>query len=384
MKRTLFILLILFILGKTFATEQVPDILIYDNLELSLSTGWGHPSPLETYYFQNNIALPFVGFSTANYRGHIAVWEIIDTNLYLNEILIEDYVIDPNGQYEYVLESYEPNEYCVKPKSCPPSEDGNVFADWFSGVLDCYMLSEGGYCSYFFHVQEGNVVDMIIIDGQDYEAIYNSPSFEALSDDLKSKYQMLLLNENYITYYFRLNEEDEIEYEQQDCRLVTDCQRLSPIFVLYDNNHLNWPYNWENLKKCGAPHCKWLIEDDKLYLTGMELYSGLSFYSIDTETLDLATLFNDKVIDGVVDANWVSGVYLIEQGYETQESAGWPGYYFTVFNVTAYTYIRLEEGQLIESYTVPKDFDPDNLPEATDSGLIQIIEDYKLPTIDSI
>lgn len=384
MKTTFFILLMLFVSGMAFATEQVPDILFYDNLELSLSTGWGHPSPLETYYYQKRVEYPFPWLSTANYRGHVAVWEIVDSNLYLTEIQIggfEPNEFDPS-KFEYVIESYEPNEYGVEPNSCPPSENGDVFADWFSGILDCYLISEGSYCSYLFHVREGVIVDMQIISRQDYEIIYNLP-VDTWSDELKRKAYMLLLNENYITYYFRLNEYDEIEYEEQSCRLNTGWTRLSPIFGLYDNSHLNWPYNWENTDKSGAPHCKWLIKDSKLYLTGVELYSGLSFYTIDTETLDLTTLFNDKVIDGVVDSNWVSGVYLIKHGYETKENAGWPGYTFTVFNVTEYTYIRLEEGQLLESYTVPKDFDTQNLPEDVDPGLKQIIEDYRLPTIHS-
>ena len=381
MKSTFLILFTLFTSGMALATEQQPDILVYDDQELYLSTGWGHPSPLETYYYQNNIETPFRGFSTANYRGHIAVWEVTDDKMYLKEIRIEDY--DPNT-HEFIYDSYAPYEYGVEPNSCPPEENGAVLADWFSGVLDCYLIDEGSYCSYFFHVRDGSIVEMQIITEQDYDVLYNSPEVVAVRKDYRDKLKMLVLNENYITYCFRLNEDDEIEYDEEDCRLNTGFDRLSPIFGIYDNNHLNWPYNWENLEKSGAPHCKWLIKDDKLYLTGMELYSGLSFYEIDTETLDLTNLFDEKVIDGVVDANWVSGVYLMKHGNETKESAGWPGLYFTVFNVTGYTIIRLDEGKLIESYNVPKDFDPENLPEDIDPGLKQIIEDYELPTIDDL
>ncbi len=359
MKSTFFIFLMLFVSEMALATQQQPDILYYDSQKWSLSTGWEYPSPLEIYYYQNNIQTPFQAFSTGNYRGHIAVWEIIDANLYLSEILIDHYIPDPNGRYEYVVESYKPIEYGVESNICMTAENGAVFADWFSGVLYCHIrYSNGVYDWNCFHVRYGEIIDMGKHLGQ--------------------------LDENYITYYFRLNEDDEIEFEEQDCRLNTGYDRLSPIFGFYDNNHLNWPYNWENTEKSGAPHCKWLIKDSKLSLTGMELYSGLSFYEIDTETLDLTTLFDSKVVNDVVDANWVSGVYLIKHGYETKEDAGWPGYYFTVFNVTEYTFIRIEEGQILESYTVPKDFDFENLPEDTDPGLKQIIEDYKLPTIDDL
>jgi hypothetical protein len=381
MRLTFNILLLLAVSGTAFATQQVPDILYYDDIEMSLSTDWGYLSPLETYYYQNSLAYPFVAYCTCNYRGHIAVWKIQDGEFYLSEILIDDYVPDPNGGYEYVVESYEPNEYGVVASTKPPSENDAVFADWFSGVLDCYVRSEDSYCSYFFHVRDGNVVDTQIITEQDYE-IFRDPAGPTIwTESLKNKYNMLLLNENYITYSVRLSEDDDIEYDGQSARLETGFAILSPLFGLYDNRHLNWPYNWENTEKCGAPHCHWLVQDDKLYLTGLELYSGLSFYSIATEELDLPTLFDDRVVDGVVDANWVCGVYLIKHGYVTEENAGWPGYTFTVFNVTGYTFVRIEQGRLTEHYTVAKDFDPEDLSEDTDSGLIQILEDYWLPSV---
>ena len=46
MKKTLAILVALLAPTMSPATQQVPDKLLYDDLELSLSTGWGHPSPL--------------------------------------------------------------------------------------------------------------------------------------------------------------------------------------------------------------------------------------------------------------------------------------------------------------------------------------------------
>ncbi|MHC4207673.1 MAG: hypothetical protein ACYSTT_23710 [Planctomycetota bacterium] len=356
MKNTFFIFLMLFVSSMASATQQQPDILYYNNQKWSLSTAWEYPSPLEIYYYQNNVETPFTGFSTVNYRGHIAVWEVVDDKLYLNEILMEDW---DSVTHEFIYESFKPSEYGVKSINSPPEESGAVFADWFSGILYCYIVHSNGVYSWTcFHVRYGEIIDI----GKHLDQ----------------------LDENYVTYYFRLNEDDEIDFDQQNCRLNTGCDRLSPVFGFYDNNHLNWPYNWENKVKSGAPHCKWLIKDSRLYLTGVELYSGLSYYEIDTQTLDLTSLFGDEVVDGVVDANWASGVYLIKHGYVTRESAGWPGHYFTVFNVTELTFIRIAEGQILQSYTVPKDFDTENLPQDTDPGLKQIIADYKLPTIDDL
>lgn len=379
MKTAFYVLVLVVVPGVALATEQVPDRLHFDGLDLFLSTGWGHPSPLETYYYQGNLAYPFQGFSTANYRGHVAAWEIVEGRLYLTDVQVEHY--EPNAVapkvFDYIVKSYEPNQCGVKAKSGPPSENGDVFADWFSGILECYRIEDGSYCSYFFHVEDGNVIDTQIIDREDYEILYNAPSADALTEELKRKYGILVLNENYITYYFRLSENDTIDYQGQECRLETGWDRLSPIFGLYDNNHLQWPYNWENSRKSGAPHCQWRITDDRLYLTKLELYSGLRFDTIDTEALDLATLFGDKLVGGVVAADWVSGVYLIQHG----RMAGYPGLPgYTYYQVTELTYIRVREGTITESYTVPSDFDPENMPKDVEPGLKQIIEDYRLPS----
>ncbi|MHC4144313.1 MAG: hypothetical protein ACYSWW_20195 [Planctomycetota bacterium] len=386
MKNTFVILILLIIPAISLATPQVPDVLVYDDLTLPLSAGWGYPSPLETYYYQNRIVSPFRsfsrGYSTANYRGHVAVWKIVDAKLYLIEIRIEDY--DPNTIKS--SESYDPNDFGVESNSAEPTKDGHVLADWFSGILHCYSGMYGGILrSHYFHVRNGKIVETQITDRPFFPTPENSPDVTTSGDNLKRKDHLHLLCDNYTNYYFRLSEHDEIECDEPDCRLDTGYARLSPIFGFYDNSHLNWPYNWENTEKCGAPHCKWLIEDGKLYLAGVELYSGGRLDRIDTETLDLTALFDDKVKDGVVWADWVSGVYLIEHGEEKEENLipGLTGLKFTVFKITESTYIRIKQGHITESYTVSKDFDSENLPEDTDPDLKQIVEDYKLPTIHS-
>ncbi|MDI6449311.1 hypothetical protein [Anaerobaca lacustris] len=381
MKLTFRILILLAVSGTGLATMQVPDVLHYDDIETKLRTDWVYLSPLETYYHENRLEYPFVAHSTGNYRGHVAVWRIESDEFYLSEIRIGDYIHDPTGGYKYVVESYEPNEYGVVSKTRPASESGEVFADWFSGILDCYVKIGDAYVSYLFQIRDGNVVDTQIITSEDYDILSEPATRPLWSEALKAKYRMLILSDNYVTYYYRLSEDDEIEYEGLNSRLATGYERLSPLFGFYGDRHLNWPYNWENLDKCGAPHCRWRIEDDKLCIAGIELYSGLSYYGIDTEELNLTTLFGDRVIDGVVDANWVSGVYRIKHGYATEQDAGWPGYTFTVFHVTGYTFVRIEQGRLTESYSVPKDFNPAKLPDDADPGLIRIVEDYRLPSV---
>ena len=89
MRKQYFIYVFLICSNMIYATKQVPDYLNYKNKKLTLNTGWGHPSPLQAYYYQNNLEYPFTWSSTANYRGHIAIWEISDNKLFLKEIQID-------------------------------------------------------------------------------------------------------------------------------------------------------------------------------------------------------------------------------------------------------------------------------------------------------
>ena len=363
------LILILAISKTAIATMQEPDILRYSNLKLSLSTGWGHPSPLETYYYQNSIDYPFSMLSTANYRGHVAVWKIYKDKLYLTEIRI-DKSFEPQN-----FKVYKPQDFDVRSMSSPPLKDDEVFADWFSGILECHTGYKIGHTKYYyFHVRNGLVIGHEIVTQQDQQKIRNTSNKKDLSDELKSKLKMLTLNENYIAYYYRLHEEDTIKHKQKIDLLGTGSKGLSPILAFYDNNHLKWPYNWENMEKSGAPHCKWLIKDNKLYLTSVELYSGLKFDSVDKEKIELTTLFKEKAQNGVVYADWVSGVYLIKP--ESESIFGDASKQKDNKSMES-TIVRIKDGLLIESFTVPSDFDIDKMPGDINPKLKQIIEDYK-------
>jgi len=378
MKTALWILVVLATVGIASATQQVPDVLYADGLKLALGLDWMYPSPLETYYYQAGFEYPFDAFSTANYRGHVATWKIVDGKLYLTSVSWERY--EPNEanpkSYDYTIESSRPDEIGVR-ASCPASEEGDVRADWFNGVLDCYLIQDGNYQSYFFYVRDGNVVDSQIISEQEYDVLYDS-SPDALTEELRPKYDMLVLDEHYVTYHFRLSEEDAMEYNGEACRLTTGWSRPSPLFGRYGNSDFQWPYNWTNREKCGAPHCHWRIRDGRLYLAEVDLYAGLSFDRIDTEVLDLDVLFPGEVVNGQIPADWVSGVRQIQHGHmETVQV--FAGFEYSYYKVTELTYVRIVKGQVTESYTVPGDFDTENMPADTEPGLRRIIEDYRLP-----
>jgi hypothetical protein len=39
------------------------------------------------------------------------------------------------------------------------------------------------------------------------------------------------------------------------------------LMSLYDNDPLQFPFNWDNFEKNGAPVCSWVIQNDSVFLT---------------------------------------------------------------------------------------------------------------------
>ncbi|SRR5690554_1239293 len=364
MKKLIFIITLIINSGLLHATEQEPDFLHYDGKKLTLSTGWGHPSPLETYYSQNNIEYPFTMLHTANYRGHVAIWEISDDKLFLKEIQIEK-------------AKYKPEKFSVKSQSDSLFSKDKVFADWFTGVIIGEERNKKNYWevekSYYFYVKYGKVVDMQELTEKDFKQIEKISEKDTSNHDLMAKYSMLYLNNSYISYYFRIHGNDTITFDTKGGYLSGN-SGLSPVLLYFDNNHLKWPYNWENFEKSGAPFCTWIIENDSLLLTNIELHTGTGFYSIDKFSVDLLDIFPDGLINNKVFGDWISGIFVVRHG-KNEEDENLPGYF--EFKASEFTYLRLKNGIVLEKYTVPADFDFKNVPSDTDVGLKKILDELK-------
>jgi len=138
----IFILLIMTIpVSKTFATSQMPDILIYNGDTLSLFA-----NPLEQLYDNDSIRPKFFGGnegceSTACWRGYQAEWIIIDENLYLTGIYSCCYYED---SIKADLKKLFGNKFI----------NGRVKADWFTGDI----IAPQGKLLYYIHM--------------DYESLY--------------------------------------------------------------------------------------------------------------------------------------------------------------------------------------------------------------------
>lgn len=272
MKNLIFFLLLILISNFLRATDQVPDYLIYQGKKLTLFTSWGHPSPLQTYFSQNNLKYPFQMLSTANYRGHIATWEIVDNKLFLVQIDIADKI-------------YRPADFNIGSGTDSTLQNVKVLADWFSGALDCKAND-----SYFFYIRYGQVLNAQVITSKDIKKIEKISIRDTSNHSLMDKYWMVVLNQNYVSYYFRLSSKEDTITFMNKGGFFTGKSQSSPLLEYYSNDHMKWPYNWENYRKNGAPNCIWKIEDSLLFLTRIRLYSGTGFFSIDKDTVDIKSI----------------------------------------------------------------------------------------------
>lgn len=350
---------------KINATQQQPDYLYFQNQVLSLATGWGHPSPLETYYSQRRIKSPFKMLHTANYRGHVATWEIEDGKLFLKHV-------------EVKRKKYQPAELKIQSKPILQSKDSRVFADWFNGVINARLVKKSEkqwelVKTIYFYVRSGKIIEQQELTEQDFEILHDKNKDELVDKALIKKNKMLHLNHNYISYYFRLEGDEAINFEGSSGRLATS-SGFSAVLAYFDNDHMKWPFNWTNSAKNGAPKGQWLVENDKLYLTDLQLNSGTGFYEVDEESLKLSEIFNVEDSTDKVLAKWLSGVFVVKFGGMVDREA-LPEY--QEFKVSEYVFLRLDKGSITEMYKVEKDFDFKNIPYNTLPEIKKIIEDFK-------
>lgn len=134
MKRYIFILLLsLFCFGKSFAAEQIPDILIINNDTVYLKS-----FPLEDLKFK---LYPFDyggGIGSPNdacLRGYQAVWVVIDYKLYLKEI----------RKIGEPWETVNLKDFFEKNGNMPEIVNGMVFAKWHSASLVYYFSNSTQY-----------------------------------------------------------------------------------------------------------------------------------------------------------------------------------------------------------------------------------------------
>lgn len=139
---TLLLFTCLILTGTATATLQTPDHIIYNGVEASLFLGFYFPSPLEVY-FADKPQYPFRTISTANYRGHIATWEIANEQLFLNRVDYEDSGIDS-------MRNIPLDKIFGLSKSID-----RIKATWFTGLLRIMNNNMSSYA--YVKIKEGKV-----------------------------------------------------------------------------------------------------------------------------------------------------------------------------------------------------------------------------------
>ena len=124
MRRNFLIIILVAFSFQAFATRQSSDILIIGNDTIFLQT-----FPLESIRRDNNFSPPFMYGDfpfphTANWRGYIATWGIVESFLVLKEIAKTNSDSTLN-----IIEYFKSNNYN------PKIINGFVVADWYSATL---------------------------------------------------------------------------------------------------------------------------------------------------------------------------------------------------------------------------------------------------------
>ncbi len=160
--------------------------------------------------------------------------------------------------------------------------------------------------------------------------------------------------DNYVEYYFRLNSEEKVNFKGRELLLSKSWRRLNPLYAYFNNDHHEWPFNWNNTEKCGVPIGSWNIEGGKLYLEELWLYYGTSFSGADREKLDPETLLGRKPENGRIFADGVNGIYLLKEDI-TQENEKGKKY--------IYTAVRFKNGNVIKTQVLPDKISAQTLPD---------------------
>ncbi len=381
MKKFILVILIgmIFSLFSLFATEQEPDWIEFDGKELALHTGWGHPSPMQTYFSQREIDYPFQGMSTANYRGHIAHWKIRKGKLFLKEVVAH--------------KGKKPKEYGIKSNGDSVNYKSFVFADWFSGIIDCVEENPENrwaepIANYVILVRHGNIIDYqryTVKDKEEMQKLYEAGELESSTDmSMEKKVELAKTSSKYASFYFKMNTYDSLTFKGKSARFVSD--KEIPYFLEpYKSDFLKWKYNWEN-DTSGVPTVVWEIRKKKIYLKDVRLAVGLGLFKTNFIDIDISEVLPEYSGQDEIFGDWVNGDFMIQIGKEV-ENEYYPG--MTKFEAEEVIFVSIENGKIRKKYEfdidqeinwrdLPSDWSPEmrDMIEKFSSHLYSIMSRY--------
>jgi hypothetical protein len=141
-----------------------------------------------------------------------------------------------------------------------------------------------------------------------------------------------------------------VEYGKHQGRFPVNDYRTM-LMLLYDNDPLQFPFNWENFEKNGAPVCTWIIKNNSLFLSQVTLQSG-GLFEYDEENVSLSELFQpEQIVNNRVLASWMNGEFVVEYGEEIVNDFG-----MKEFKVERKQTITLNSGRIVKTEWSPSAF----------------------------
>lgn len=183
------VIFLMFTAWCAHATEQENDLFLYGGQNGELQLSYTFPSPLEVYFAD---AYPFPGLSTANYRGHVATWEVQDGALYLTNVRVREVDVPLEWLFGGV-----------------PHNADKVPATWFSGMLLTHFgpykewHSNPNYPGNYYIVKYAAVVIFEVKDGRVVtECVFTNDEYErALASAKKNGVSVSVEQANAIRKY---------------------------------------------------------------------------------------------------------------------------------------------------------------------------------------
>lgn len=132
------------------ATDQEDDHILYRGSDCLMETHWLFPSPLQAYFADDKHGeYPFPMASTANYRGHVATYEIADKKLTLVKIAPSSMtgMFDNDTKSEVVKAAVQKEQAKLDEilrKAFPGHTDASARlpATWYTGHLRIFCTPE--------------------------------------------------------------------------------------------------------------------------------------------------------------------------------------------------------------------------------------------------
>ncbi|MCR4827999.1 MAG: hypothetical protein K5864_00880 [Bacteroidales bacterium] len=364
--------------------DQIPDTIYWNGEKYVLYIAWDVPSVLETYYIQSGEQSPFTTWKTNLTRGHIAYYQFNEFNgkvmLLLDSVEAKNFKtrmgnlwteggIDTTAVPAY-FKIGSPFEETLSPvidlnptnitKVHTMQMGNSVAADWFSGVLMLQLVAppkspkaktEEAKGIRYIEVVRGCMVRNVLVTENDKKQMKKLEEIPADNESLIAKKAIMDTYKDYRNYYLRCTmDAEEVLFDGHVGRFE---QGEMPLAMgLWDNQPIVTPYSWIR-DTCGPMFGHWLIRNDSIFLTSIDVHVGSEYYDYEAFPLHNTAIFVMPWKLPML-ATWLSGDYAVLYGAVDSNS-------FSVQTYMVYKTqkIRVKDGVITRTDWSPRSFEED-------------------------